>query len=88
MVNIENWVVWPEAVELPITTQNLYTAYGLQLPDKSLIDEKMRVRLGMYLLQDYDTFEYTEFRKKYIVMFLSISPSATGKTSATTFSTR
>jgi len=74
MVKIENWVVWPESVVLPIITQDLYRAYGLQLPDKSLIDEKMRVRLGMYLLQDYDTFEYSEFRKKYIVMFLSISP--------------
>ena len=73
-INIKNWVLFPEAVEIPITTCNLYEAYGFELPNRELIDEKMRVRLGKYLVSDYDAFNFEEIRQKYIIMYLSISP--------------
>lgn len=74
MVKIENWVVFPERVELPITTCNLYETFGLTTPNINLIDEKMRVRLGPYLLNPEIPFNFEEFRKSCIIMYVSISP--------------
>ncbi len=74
MVNIKNWVVFPERVELPITTCNLYEAYGLSVPNTELIDEKMRTRLGPYLINPEIPFDFHLFRKTCIIMYVSISP--------------
>ncbi len=74
MVNIKNWVVFPERVELPITTCNLYEAYGLSVPNTELIDEKMRTRLGPYLINPEIPFDFDVFRKTCIIMYVSISP--------------
>ena len=67
MVNIKNWVVFPERVELPITTCNLYEAYGLSVPNTELIDEKMRTRLGPYLIDPEIPFDFEVFRKTCMI---------------------
>ena len=74
MVKIENWEIFPEQVEIPIKTCNLYEAYNLVPPDENLIDDKMRIRLGGYILNDPKSFNFNEFRQNYIIMYLSISP--------------
>ncbi|MHA1562133.1 MAG: RuBisCO large subunit C-terminal-like domain-containing protein [Promethearchaeota archaeon] len=74
MVKIENWEIFPEKIEIPIITCNLYEAYNLTPPEENLIDDKMKIRLGAYILKDPKTFNFNEFRKKNIIMYLSISP--------------
>ena len=74
MSKIENWEIFPEKVEIPIITCNLYKAYNLIPPDENLIDNKMKIRLGAYILKDPSTFNFNEFRQKNIIMYLSISP--------------
>ncbi|MHA1902306.1 MAG: RuBisCO large subunit C-terminal-like domain-containing protein, partial [Promethearchaeota archaeon] len=74
MTQIENWEIFPEKVKIPIITCNLYKAYDLNPPDNNLIDEKMRARLGAYIIKDPDTFNFDDFKKKNIIMYLSISP--------------
>jgi len=74
MVKIENWEIFPEKVEIPINTCNLYKAYNLTPPDENLIDDKMKIRLGAYILKDPKLFNFNEFREKNIIMYLSISP--------------
>ena len=74
MVEIENWEIFPEKVEIPITTRNLYVAYNLTPPEENLIDDKMKIRLGAYILKDPKSFNFNEFRQKSIIMYLSISP--------------
>ena len=74
MVKIENWEIFPEKVEIPITTCNLYVAYNLTPPEENLIDDKMKIRLGAYILKDPKSFNFNEFRQKNIIMYLSISP--------------
>ena len=74
MSKIENWEIFPEKVEIPIITCNLYKAYNLIPPDENLIDDKMKIRLGAYILKDPNTFNFKEFRLKNIIMYLSISP--------------
>ncbi len=74
MVKIENWEIFPEKVEIPITTCDLYIAYNLTPPEENLIDDKMKIRLGAYILKDPKSFNFNEFRQKNIIMYLSISP--------------
>ncbi len=74
MAKIENWEIFPEQVEIPIITCNLYEAYNLIPPDENLIDNKMKIRLGAYILKDPNRFDFNEFRQKNIIMYLSISP--------------
>ena len=74
MVKIENWEIFPEKVEIPIITCNLYEAYNLTPPEENLIDDKMKIRLGAYILKDPNNFNFKEFREKSIIMYLSISP--------------
>ncbi len=74
MVKIENWEIFPEKVEIPISTCNLYEAYNLTPPDENLIDDKMKIRLGAYILKDPKIFNFNEIRQKNIIMYLSISP--------------
>jgi len=74
MVKIENWELFPEQVEIPIKTCNLYEAYNLVPPEKNLIDDKMKERLGAYILKDPKIFNFKEFRERNIIMYLSISP--------------
>lgn len=74
MVKINNWEIFPEKVEIPIITCNLYKAYNLIPPDENIIDNKMKIRLGAYILKDPKTFNFNEFREKNIIMYLSISP--------------
>src|SRR6056297_1605868 len=74
MVDIKNWIVFPEQVKIPYVHCNLYDAYDLRPPNLNVVDESMRNRLGPYLLEDTESFDYEEFRKDYIVMFISISP--------------
>ena len=74
MANLENWEIFPEQIEIPIKTCNLYEAYNLVPPDKNLIDNKMRIRLGAYILKDPNLFNFKEYRQKNIIMYLSISP--------------
>ena len=73
-MNIENWVFFDEPVILPITTKNLYTAYKMDRPPPDLIDEKMKVRLGQYILDPAKNFDYSSYQEKNIIMYLSISP--------------
>ncbi|MHA1563311.1 MAG: RuBisCO large subunit C-terminal-like domain-containing protein, partial [Promethearchaeota archaeon] len=51
-----------------------YEAYNLTPPDENLIDDKMKIRLGAYILKDLKTFNFKEFKQKNIIMYLSISP--------------
>jgi ribulose-bisphosphate carboxylase large chain len=74
MVNIENWVAFPEEVKIPIVTCNLYEAYGFTLPDLKLIDEKLRKRFGPYIFEDPSEFNFEEIRQKNIIMYISVSP--------------
>lgn len=74
MVKIENWEIFPEKVEIPIITCNLYIAYNLTPPKENLIDDKMKIRLGAYILKDPINFDFKEFKQKNIIMYLSISP--------------
>jgi len=74
MVKLENWEIFPEQIEIPIKTCNLYEAYNLIPPDKNLIDNKMKIRLGAYILKDPNSFNFKEYRQKNIIMYLSISP--------------
>ncbi len=74
MSKIENWEIFPEKVEIPIITCNLYRAYNLIPPDENLIDNKMKIRLGAYILKNPSIFDFNEFRLKNIIMYLSISP--------------
>ncbi|QEE15426.1 RuBisCO large subunit C-terminal-like domain-containing protein [Promethearchaeum syntrophicum] len=74
MVKIENWEIFPEQITIPIKTCNLYNAYNLVPPDKNLVDNKMRIRLGAYILKDPNSFNFEEYRNKNIIMYLSISP--------------
>ena len=72
----ENWVVFPEEIEIPIVTTDLYKAYKLDFPNRDIIDEKMITRLGPYLLTEEEqaAFNYEEYRQNNIVIFVSISP--------------
>ena len=74
MVKIENWEIFPEQVVIPIITCNLYEAYNLVPPEENLIDNKMRIRLGAYILKNPKSFNFKEFKEKNIIMYLSISP--------------
>lgn len=74
MLKVENWEFFPETIELPIVECNRYKAYGFEVPDPSLIDEKMRIRLGPYLLDPQKEFDFAHYRNNYIIMYLSISP--------------
>lgn len=74
MLKVENWEFFPERIILPITECNRYEAYGLKVPDQDLIDEDMRARLGQYLLEPSESFDFDKFRENSIIMYLSISP--------------
>ena len=74
MLKIENWEIFPDPVVLPITDTNRYVAYGMTLPDSTLIDKKMRTRLGQYLLDENIPFDFAYYRENYIIMYVSISP--------------
>ncbi len=73
-MKIENWVTFPKPVILPITSQELYSAYNMNLPPLDLIDEKMQIRLGKYLLSKDEKFDYAHYQQKYVIMYVSISP--------------
>ena len=73
LVNIENWVVFPDPVIIPNTTCNLYEAFGLIVPDLNLVDEKLRGRFGPYIIEDPILLIFNSI-EKYIIMYLSISP--------------
>lgn len=74
MVKIENWEIFPEQVVIPIITCNLYEEYNLVPPEENLSDNKMRIRLGAYILKNPKLFNFKEFKEKNIIMYLSISP--------------
>jgi len=74
MAKIENWVVFPEHPKVPIKTCNLYEAYGLSVPKLKIVDEKLRNRFGPYIYETPEAFNFDDFRKKYIIMYISISP--------------
>lgn len=72
-MKIENWVVFPELVKVPIKSGNFYDAYGLSLPNLKIVDAKLRGRFGPYMFEDKE-MNFSEIRKKYIIMYLSVSP--------------
>ncbi len=73
-IEVKNWELFPKSVEIPITSVNLYEAFGMQLPDIAMVDEKMRARLGKYIFLNKDEFDYQKIRQDFVVMYLSISP--------------
>ncbi len=74
MVDIKNWIVFPEKVSIPIVTCNLYDAYGFSIPDIKLVDEKISQRFGPYVFEEASEFNFDEIKQKYIIMYLSLSP--------------
>lgn len=74
MSKIENWVFFEDPVKIPIVSGNLYEQYGMRIPDMSIMDDDARKRFGPYFPEEGFKFDYTEIRKNYIVMYLSISP--------------
>lgn len=74
MVDLKNWVAFPEKVEVPITTCNLYEAYGFIVPTLNLVDDKLKQRFGPYIYEDPSQFNFEEVRKKNIIMYISMSP--------------
>ena len=64
LVNIENWVVFPDPVIIPNTTCNLYEAFGLIVPDLNLVDEKLRGRFGPYIIEDPDILRFSILSRK------------------------
>ena len=57
-IDVKDWELFPKSVEIPITSVNLYEAFGMQLPDINMVDEKMRTRLGKYIFLKKDEFDY------------------------------
>src|SRR6056297_1471730 len=74
MAKIENWIAFPEKVNIPIKHVNLYDAYGLAPPDLEMVDKKMRHRLGPYIVENPSEFSYEDYRNDFIIMFVSTSP--------------
>ncbi len=74
MVEIDNWVLFEEPVKIPLVSCNLFEAYGLTVPDMSVMDEKSRRRFGPYFPSaDFD-YSYEKIKQNYIIMYVSINP--------------
>ncbi|TFG20534.1 MAG: hypothetical protein EU530_02935 [Promethearchaeota archaeon] len=74
MVEIDNWVLFEEAVKIPLVSCNLFEAYGLTTPDMSIMDEKSRLRFGPYFPDKNFDYSYERIKQNYIIMYLSINP--------------
>ena len=67
MVEIGNWVLFEDSVKIPLTTGNLFEAYGLTIPDMSVMDEKSRQRFGPYFPSDDFDYSYEKIKQKFII---------------------
>jgi ribulose-bisphosphate carboxylase large chain len=75
-MSFKNWVFFPEHIEVPIHTTNLYEWFKMEPPSKSLIDNKVYTKFKPYVLEG--TVNYEEIRQKNIVLYLSLSPKLGG----------
>jgi hypothetical protein len=72
MVEIDNWVLFEESVQIPLESCNLFEAYGIIPPDMSVMDEKSRQRFGPYFPDDNFNYSYDYIKQNYIIMYVSI----------------